>query len=78
MSLDHKNTLYIPQSAIVQRGQLSGIYTLTDDNKAILRWIRTGDISGDKIEVLSGLKEGEPFVASAEQPIRQGQLLSTE
>lgn len=76
MNLDDRSSLYIPQSAIVQRGQLTGVYTLSDDNKAVLRWVRTGQVSGDRIEILTGLKPGERYVISTDQPIRQGQLLS--
>lgn len=76
MNLDERNTLFIPQSAIVQRGQLTGVYTLSDDNKAILRWVRTGQVSGDYVEILTGLAAGEQYVVNTDQPIRQGQLLT--
>lgn len=76
MNLDDRSSLYIPQSAIVQRGQLTGVYTLSDDDRAVLRWVRTGQVTGDRIEILTGLKPGERFVISTDQPIRQGQLLT--
>ncbi|MDZ7721111.1 MAG: efflux RND transporter periplasmic adaptor subunit [Balneolaceae bacterium] len=76
MNLDQAETLFIPKTAIVKRGQLTGVYTLSDANKAVLRWVRTGQASGNEIEILSGLKTGEQYVAVADQSIRQGQLLS--
>lgn len=76
MNLDESETLFIPKEAIVKRGQLTGIYTLNDEDKAVLRWVRTGNTSGNNIEIISGLKAGEQFVAVADQSIRQGQLLS--
>ncbi len=76
MNLAGRNALIIPQSALVHRGQLTGVYTLTDDNKAVLRWVRTGEVSGDNIEILTGLSEGEQYVTFSDQPIRQGQLLT--
>lgn len=76
INLAGRDALIIPQSALVHRGQLTGVYTLTDDNKAVLRWVRTGEVSGDTVEILTGLSEGEQYVVSADQPLRQGQLLT--
>lgn len=76
MNLDESETLFIPKTALVERGQLTGVYTLNDDNKAVLRWVRTGQTSGENIEILTGLKAGEQYVTVADQSIRQGQLLS--
>ncbi len=52
----------VPASALIHRGQLRGIYTLTEDNKAVLRWLRTGDIQDGKVAILSGLTAGERYV----------------
>lgn len=76
INLDESETIFIPKSSIVERGQLTGIFTLNDDQKAVLRWVRIGKSSGDKVEIISGLKVGEQYVSVAHQSIRQGQLLS--
>ena len=52
----------IPQSAIAQRGELSGVYVLAGDRLA-LRQLRLGRRSGDSIEVLAGLQEGDVVVS---------------
>lgn len=67
-----KQILLIPKSSIIMKGQLHGIYTISDDNRALLRWLRLGKSYGDKIEVLSGLSAGEIFVLSAEGKIVNG------
>lgn len=56
----------IPQSAIFEQGGLRGIYTVSDQNTAILRWIRLGRTYGDKVEVLSGLNADEKYIISAD------------
>lgn len=56
--------LMIPSSAIVNRGQLSGIYKVDDKQIARFRLIRTGRTMGDSVEVVSGLKEGDRYVVS--------------
>jgi RND family efflux transporter MFP subunit len=76
MNSNQTERLIIPANAIVERGQLTGIYTISDSDRAVLRWVRLGDRSGDTVEVITGLKPGEQYVYAPDQSIRQGQLLS--
>lgn len=75
IDLEDSPSLMIPQSALVHRGQLTGIYAISEDNRAVLRWIRTGRFYDDMIEVVSGLSEGERIVSTADENLRQGQPL---
>lgn len=76
LGLNPSESLYIPVSAIVERGQLSGIYTISDNNRAVLRWVRLGERNGEQVEVITGLKPGERFVLSPAESVRQGQRLT--
>jgi len=71
-------SLYISSSALVRRGQLTGIYTVSDENRTVLRWVRTGKSAGNTIEILTGLTPGEMYIASIDQPLRQGQLVNIQ
>jgi RND family efflux transporter MFP subunit len=62
----------IPKEAIISKGQLRGIYTLSEQQTALLRWLRLGRTYGDKVEVLSGLSAGESFIISAEGKLFNG------
>ena len=62
----------IPKSAIVDRGQLSGVYTVSQSQTAILRWLRLGRTFGDQVEVLSGLNPNETYIVSAEGKLYNG------
>lgn len=62
----------IPSEAIVHRGDLTGIYTISSQNTALLRWIRLGKNYGDQIEVLSGLKADEEYIVDAEGKLYNG------
>lgn len=64
-------SLFIPKSALVEQGQLVGIYTLAE-NKALLRWLRIGKEVGDQVEVLSGLSAGESYIVSSEGRLYNG------
>ena len=50
--------LLVPLSALVARGALPGVYVIDGDHVP-LRQLRTGDVSGDRIQVLAGLDGGE-------------------
>jgi RND family efflux transporter MFP subunit len=57
--------IFVPRSAIINRDELTGIYTVSVRNTALLRWIRLGKTRGDKVEVISGLSKDEKFIHSS-------------
>lgn len=68
----------LPADAIVTRGQLSGIYTVSQSNTALLRWLRLGRTFGDNVEVLSGLSADESYIVSAEGKLFNGARISIQ
>ena len=69
---EKNNTLLVPMAAIVNRDELTGIYTVNSQNTAMLRWIRLGKTYGDKVEVISGLSKDEKFIQTAESKLYNG------
>jgi multidrug efflux system membrane fusion protein len=67
-----RTALTIPHKAIVQRGQLAGVYVVDESSVAHLRLIKTGKAYGDQVEVLAGLNEGERIVVEAVAAVRDG------
>jgi RND family efflux transporter MFP subunit len=53
-----RSAVTIPASAVVRRGQLTGVRVVSEQGVGI-RWIRLGRTFGDRVEVLSGLAEGD-------------------
>jgi len=66
------NIVLVPIDVIVTKGQLSGIYTVSQNQTALLRWLRLGKTFGDKVEVLSGLNADEQYILSAEGKLYNG------
>lgn len=62
----------IPVSAIVNRDELTGVYTMSQQNTALLRWIRLGRQEGGEAEVLSGLAAGETYILQADGKLYNG------
>jgi RND family efflux transporter MFP subunit len=58
-----RSSLLIPQTAVVERGQLQGVYVLDLNKIANLRYVTLGKTTGTEVEVLAGLQEGERIVA---------------
>jgi RND family efflux transporter MFP subunit len=63
-SRGEQEALLIPRSAVVERGQLHGVFVLDQKSVANLRYVALGKLSGSEIEVLSGLQIGEHFVTN--------------
>jgi RND family efflux transporter MFP subunit len=59
-----QQALLIPRSAVIERGQLQGVFVLDQNKVASLHYVTLGKFSGAEIEVLSGLQGGEWFVAN--------------
>ncbi len=68
----------IPMDAIVKNGQLSGVYTVSSSNTALLRWLRLGRTYGNSVEVLSGLNTDESYIVSAEGKLFNGAKISIQ
>ncbi len=66
-SRGERQALLIPRSAVVERGQLQGVFVLDQKKIASLRYVTLGKSSGSEIEVLTGLQGGEWFVAKPGQ-----------
>jgi RND family efflux transporter MFP subunit len=58
---EHKQIL-IPQTAVLRRGQLTGLYVVDGEGTAHFRLIRLGRSFQDQVEVLSGINDGERYV----------------
>ncbi len=68
--IGEKQRLMIPQQAVVQRSEVTGVYVVNEDGKVSLRHIRTGRRdSADMVEVHAGLQPGEAVVLD---PVRAG------
>lgn len=55
--------VFVPVQAIVQRGEMSGVYVLDAQGQARLRQVRLGPVQGPLAEVLSGVRPGEQVVS---------------
>lgn len=62
----------IPRKAVVERGQLTSVYVVDQSGIARMRLVKTGKTYSDRVEVLSGLKEGEQIVVDGVAAVNDG------
>jgi RND family efflux transporter MFP subunit len=77
-SRGERQSLVIPRTAVVDRGQLQGVFVLDHNKVASLRYIRLGKPSGTNVEVLAGLQTGEQLVAKPEELDLNGKRIEAE
>jgi multidrug efflux pump subunit AcrA (membrane-fusion protein) len=62
----------VAREAIVERGQLQGVYVVGQDNVARFRLVRTGQEHKGAVEILSGLSGGEQVVLAGVEKVTDG------
>lgn len=67
----HKNALIIPKKALVLESDIDQVY-IYQDGKAHKVNLQVGFTSGENIEVLSGIKDGELVVTAGQDGLREG------
>jgi RND family efflux transporter MFP subunit len=75
--IGERNSMRIPITAVVQRGQLEIVFSVVDQH-ARLHLVKTGKRVGDEIEILSGLATGQTVVVSGADTLADGQPLETK
>jgi RND family efflux transporter MFP subunit len=63
--------ILVPASALIKRGQLDGVYVITND-RARLRWVRLGKAFGPRTEVISGLEPGDVIALTGLDRLEDG------
>lgn len=73
-----KQGILIPGRAVVEKGQLTGVYIVDDHGVMAYRIIRTGQVQGDLVEVVSGIKPGERIAVSGLERAIDGGVVNLE
>jgi multidrug efflux pump subunit AcrA (membrane-fusion protein) len=67
-----KQAMLVPRKAVVERGQLAGVFVVDDASVARLRLVKTGKSYGENVEALSGLSDGERIVVDGVANLKDG------
>ncbi len=64
--------LAVPSSAVLDHGELQGIFVVGADGKVEYRLVKTGKTFGNRVEILSGVAAGEKVAISHIDRLRDG------
>lgn len=62
----------VPKKAVVERGALTIVWTVDKDNSARMRIVKAGRQTGERVEVLSGLSEGDRVIITGVENVTEG------
>jgi RND family efflux transporter MFP subunit len=71
-SVTSTQDILVPEKALVMQDQLVGVYTVSSQQTAVLRWLRTGKRINGSVEVLSGLNNNESFILKSDGNLYNG------
>jgi RND family efflux transporter MFP subunit len=66
---------FVPKSAVKERGQLTFVYVV-NEGRAQMRLVKPGKVSGEQVELLSGVQGGEKVIVVPNSDIFDGQRVS--
>jgi RND family efflux transporter MFP subunit len=71
-TVENISSVWVPEKSLIRHEQLTGLYTVSENNTAALRWVRTGKTDGARVEIVAGLAGNEPFIVAAESKLYNG------
>ena len=75
-SMGTRNAILVPRSSIVEMGGLTGVYIVSAEGNAMFQMVQFGDVQGDSIEAVTGLKAGDRVVVSRHDIRIEGRKLA--
>lgn len=72
-----KETILVPGSAVVEKGELAGLYVVGGDSVIRYRLVKTGRSYGDNIEILSGVNPGDSVIVGGVDRAIDGGIAAT-
>jgi RND family efflux transporter MFP subunit len=58
-----REAIVVPKSAVVEMSGISGVYVVSTEGNAVFQMIQPGEVIGNELEVVSGLKKGDQIIA---------------
>ena len=62
----------VPRTALVERGALTSVWIVDRDNILRMRIVKSGRTVGSRIEILTGVSDGDRVVVSGSERVTEG------
>ncbi|MDD2734768.1 MAG: efflux RND transporter periplasmic adaptor subunit [Desulfuromonadaceae bacterium] len=66
------NGISLPKNAVVEHGALTSVWAVDKDNIARMRIVKVGRTVGERVEILSGLSDGDRVVVTGTEKVTEG------
>jgi RND family efflux transporter MFP subunit len=70
-----REAILIPKESVIEKGQLVGVYAVDDKGIITYRLIKIGKTYNEKVEVLSGLSDGDRIVVDGVENVVDGGIV---
>ncbi len=71
-----KEVILVPQKAIVQKGQLTGVYAVDNQGIVTYRLVRTGMVHANGLEIISGLTSNDRLITEGIERAMDGGIIT--
>jgi multidrug efflux system membrane fusion protein len=75
---EERQTIIIPKTALIERGQLEQVFSVDESQTAHLRLVKTGKAFGDSLEILAGLQSGDIIITNPKPGLKDRSRVTVE
>ena len=72
LATGERKGILVPRGAVVERGALTSVWVLDGRNFAHMRLVKPGAVQGERVEILTGLSDGERVVTTGVEKVIEG------
>lgn len=62
-----REAILVPRSAVISMSGITGVYIVSANGNAVFQMIQPGDVQGDQIEAVTGLKSGDMVIVGSHE-----------
>ncbi len=76
--MDNVESIFVPIDSVIHFAEGSAVFLLNEDNSVRKTSVTTGEITGDKIQIFSGLQSGDTIVTKGQFTLHDGDTVQIE
>ena len=76
--MDNIKSIFVPIDSIINFAEGSAVFVLNENNTVSKKTVTTGEITGDKIQIYSGLQSGDVIVTKGQFTLHDGDTVQIE
>ncbi|MEY8320573.1 efflux RND transporter periplasmic adaptor subunit [Lachnospiraceae bacterium 46-61] len=78
IAMDNIKSIFVPIDSVIHFAEGSTVFVLNENNTVSKKIVTTGEITGDKIQIYSGLQSGDVIVTKGQFTLHDGDTVQIE